>query len=194
MPTTSRVARHIHCRFESVIAMSSLSTIHMLRAVHILAGVFWAGSVFFIAWFLSPSVRSAGPAGGAVMQQLMQARRLPVWLMAGTLLTIVSGIGLYWIDSMGFHSAWLGSGSGRTFGLGGVLGISAATLGMGVNAPTARRLGSLASRIHGSGRAPAPEEVAELQRLQARLGWATNAAAVLLALATLAMAVARYVP
>ncbi|HUR95665.1 MAG TPA: hypothetical protein VMY76_13865 [Gemmatimonadales bacterium] len=174
--------------------MHSLSTIHLLRALHVLAGVFWVGSVFFIAWFLSPAIRSTGPAGGAVMQHLAQAGRLPVWLMAATVVTVLSGIGLYSIDSAGFHSAWLGSGPGRTFGIGGVLGIVAATLGMVVNAPTARRLGSLAARIHGSGTPPAAQDIGELQRLQSRLAWATRTAAVLLALATLAMAVARYVP
>jgi hypothetical protein len=70
----------------------------------------------------------------------------------------------------------------------------AAILGVVVNFPTARRLTALAARVQGSGRPPAPEETAEMRRLQARLGRATTVAAVLLVLATLAMAVARYVP
>jgi hypothetical protein len=147
-----------------------------------------------MAAFLMPSVRAAGPAGGAVMQQLVQARRLPRWLLTAAILTIVSGIGLYWVDSSGFRSAWLGSGPGRVFGLGGILGILTAILGMAVNFPTARRLTALAARLQGSGRPPAPDEAAEMQRLQARLGRAAMAAAGLLVMATLAMAVARYVP
>ena len=116
-------------------------------------GVFWVGAVLFIAAFLVPSVRAAGPAGGAIMRQLVEVRKLPLWLMGASVLTILSGIGLYWVDSAGFQSAWLGSGPGRTFGLGGVLALAAAVLGMAVNAPTARRTGS-GGREH-SGRASA---------------------------------------
>ncbi len=35
-----------------------------LRLLHILLGVFWAGTLFFIVTFLEPSVRAAGPEGG----------------------------------------------------------------------------------------------------------------------------------
>jgi uncharacterized membrane protein len=174
--------------------MHSLATVHLLRAVHVLVGVFWVGTILFMAAFLTPSVRGAGPAGGAVMQQLVQARRLPRWLMTAAIVTILSGVGLYWVDSSGFQSAWLGSGPGRVFGLGGALAIVAAILGMAVNLPAARRLTALAAGIQAAGRPPAPVEAAEMQRLQARLGRATMIAAALLVLATLAMAVARYVP
>jgi uncharacterized membrane protein len=174
--------------------MHSLATIHLLRVVHVLVGAVWVGTILFMAAFLIPSVRAAGPSGGAVMQQLVQRRRLPRWLLSAAILTIVSGIGLYWVDSAGFRSAWLGSGPGRVFGLGGTLAIVAAILGVVVNFPTARRLTALAAAVHGSGRSPTPEEAAEIQRLQARLAWATTVAAGLLVLATLAMAVARYVP
>lgn len=174
--------------------MHSLGTVHLLRVVHVMIGAFWVGSILFMAVFLVPSVRAAGPAGGAVMQQLMQARRLPVWLMTAGILTILSGIGLYWVDSAGFQSAWLASGPGRVFGLGGAFAILAAILGMAVNSPAARRLTALAARVQGSGRPPAPDEAAEMQRLQARLGRATMVVAGLLVLATLAMAVARYIP
>jgi uncharacterized membrane protein len=174
--------------------MYSLATVQLLRVVHVLIGVLWVGAIVFMAVFLMPGVRAAGPAGGAVMQQLMQARRLPRWLMTAAILTILSGIGLYWVDSAGFRSAWLGSGPGRVFGLGGAFAIVAAILGMVVNSPTAHRRTALAARVQGSGRPPAPDEAAEMQRLQARLGWATSVVAGLLVLATLAMAVARYVP
>lgn len=174
--------------------MQSLATVHLLRVVHVLVGAFWVGSILFMVAFLAPSVRAAGPAGGAVMHQLAEARRLPRWLLTAAILTIVSGIGLYWVDSAGFRSAWLRSGPGRVFGLGGALAILAAILAVVVNFPTQHRLTALAARVQGSGRPPAPEDAAEMQRLQARLGRTTMAVAGLLVLATLAMAVARYVP
>jgi uncharacterized membrane protein len=174
--------------------MHTSLTLLAFRIVHVAIGVFWAGAVVFVAVFLLPSVRAAGPAGGAVMQRMIQAR-LSLWLMASALLTIVSGFGLYWHDSAGFQSsAWLGSGPGRVFGLGGVFALAAVAVGMAVNAPAARRLGELSGGVQAAARPPAPDELAAMQTLQARLARGTVWTAVLLGLATLAMAVARYVP
>jgi hypothetical protein len=173
---------------------TGLATIHLLRVLHVGVGVFWVGTVLFLAAFLVPSLRAAGPAGGAVMRELVEGLKMPLWLMAASVVTILSGIGLYWIDSAGFQSAWLASGPGRAFGLGGALALVSAVLGMAVNAPTARRLGQLAAALRAEGRQPTPEEAARMARLQARLNRVTLVVAVLLSLATLAMAVARYVP
>jgi hypothetical protein len=59
--------------------------------------------------------------------------------------------------------------------------------------PAARRIGSITSRVQ-AGSSPSPEDLADLRRLQTRLARASNTAAVLLVLALMAMAVARYVP
>ena len=174
--------------------MTGTTTMYLLRTLHVVVGAFWVGAVVFIAAFLVPSVRAAGPAGGVVMQQLVQVRRLSTWLVGAGVLTLLSGIALYWRDSAGFQSAWLGSGPGRAFGLGGVLGLADVVVGMAVNSPTARELGAIAGRLQAAARPPVPEEIATIQRLQARLARATIVTAVLLLLASTAMAVARYVP
>jgi uncharacterized membrane protein len=174
--------------------MSTVTTVYLLRIVHVAIGAIWVGTVVFIAAFLVPSIRAAGPAGGAVMRQLMQARRLPLWIMAAALLTVLSGLALYWRDSAGFQSEWLASGPARVYGLGAVCAILAVGVGVAVNSPSARRLGELSARVQATGRPPAPDEVAAIQRLQTRLGRGSIGAAVLLVLATVAMAVARYVP
>jgi uncharacterized membrane protein len=163
----------------------------LLRLIHILAGVLWVGATVFIAVFLMPSLRAVGPAAGPVMEQVARVRRLPIWMMSATILTILSGLTLYGVDSAGFHSAWMHSGPGTVFGLGGVLAILAAVVGMAVNAPAGKRLGVLASEIKVRG-TPTPADVAEMQSLQARLARATNLTAGLLILATAAMAVARH--
>jgi hypothetical protein len=174
--------------------MSSLLPLYALRVLHIVVGVFWVGTVIFMAAFLSPSVRAAGPGGGAVIQQIVGVRRLPIWLMGGMAVTLLSGLGLYWRDSAGFHSAWLGSGAGKTFGLGAAVAIGASILGMAINMPTGRRLADILGRLQSAGRPPTPDEQATLAALQARLGRASVVAAILLVIATLLMAIARYVP
>jgi uncharacterized membrane protein len=166
----------------------------LLRLLHILGGVFWAGTAIFTAAFLIPSIRALGPGGGAVMQQIAQVRKLPLYFMGAGVVTVLSGIGLYSKASGGFSNAWMHSGPGTTFGVGAVLGLIAMGVGMFVASPAAKRAGALAATIGGAGRPPSPEQMAEMQRLQARMGKASALGAVLLVLATSAMAVARYVP
>lgn len=170
----------------------SLGLLLVLRLLHIVLGVFWVGAAVFIGFLLIPSIRATGAAGGAVMQRLT-SRQMHVWLMGASVLTVLSGIGLYWHDSAGFSSsAWLGSGPGRTFGLGAVLALVAIVIGMAVNARAARQLDDLAARVQAGGRPPSPDEAATMQRLQDRLAKGAVLAAILLLLATAAMAAARY--
>jgi uncharacterized membrane protein len=166
----------------------------LLRLVHIVVGVFWVGAVAFVAFFLVPSLEAAGPAGGAVMRQLTQQRRMPAWLSASGGLTILAGLLLYWHDSGGFSSAeWMRSGPGLTFGVGAVLAIAGIGVGTGVNVPAARELGVIMARAQVAGGAPAPDDLAAARRLQARLATGARVSAVLLLLAAAAMSVARYV-
>ncbi len=71
------------------------TTIILLRLIHILSGVFWVGSVLFVARFLLPTLRAVGPAGGPVMQQLTQVRKLPSFMMVVAILTP----GAKWVSS-----------------------------------------------------------------------------------------------
>ena len=167
---------------------------HFLRLVHILAGVFWVGTAVFTAAFLAPSIRAIGPAGGQVMQQLAQVRKLPRYLMTAMALTILSGFAMYWRASGGFTNTWAASGPGKTFGLGAVLALLAASIGFSIGMPAAKRLGEISGTVAKSGGPPSPEQTAEMQRLQKRMATGTSLGSILLVLATAAMAVARYVP
>jgi hypothetical protein len=166
----------------------------LLRLIHIVIGVAWAGSIIFIAMFLLPAIKATGPNGGAVMSYLTQVKRMPAYLMGGVILTILSGLALFWNDSAGFSTQWMASGPGKTFAFGGAMGIIVAILGGAVNAPTAARLGALGAEIKAAGGPPSAAQAAEIQRLQARLTNAMRAASVFLTLALIAMAVARYMP
>jgi len=174
--------------------MHGTTTVIILRLIHILAGVFWVGSVLFMAGFLIPALRAAGPAAGPIMEQIAQVRKLPLYMMAGAILTILSGLGLYWNDSNGFQSDWMRSGTGATFGIGAVLAIVAVMVGKAVNSPAGPRMGALAAAVRARGGPPTPAEAAEMERLQARLGSSSKLVALLVVLATATMAVARYVP
>ncbi|MEO8450798.1 MAG: hypothetical protein ABI647_13450 [Gemmatimonadota bacterium] len=170
----------------------STGALHFLRLIHIVVGVFWVGSVLFLTLYLIPTVQALGPAAGPFMDHLTRVRKLPFGLVLATLLTLASGILLVWLDSAHFQAAWFRSGPGMTFTTGGTLALVSGFLGFLVSSPTARRLGTLAAATRAAGQ-PTPEQVQEIQRLQARLGKVGILNAVLLLLATAAMATARYV-
>ena len=166
-----------------------------VRLIHIVVAVCWVGAVVFIADFLLPTMKAVGPAAGPVMGHLTQVKKLPAVLMSGAVVTVLSGVTLFWYDSVGFSSdQWMHSASGLAFSVGGTIGIIVAILAMVVNSPTARKLGALGAAVHASGGAPSAAQTAEMERLQHRLASAMKLAARLLILAAGAMAVARYLP
>ena len=174
--------------------MNATSLFLLARFVHVVCGVAWAGALVFIAWILLPAIRATGPAGGTLMQQLTRVQRLPVYLMALAILTVLSGLSLFWLDISAFGKPWMHTGPGRTFAAGGALAILTAIFGMVVNTPAAKKMGALIGSIQAAGTPPSPEQAAEIGRLQNRLYRATQVAAVLILLAVICMGVARYVP
>jgi hypothetical protein len=168
--------------------------IFVLRLVHIIGGVFWVGSVMFAAVLLAPTMRALGPGAGPVMNQLVKVRKMPMIMMVSSFAAIGTGIWLFLIDMSLSQGAFMRSGTGMTFGIGGALAILGLIIGMAVNAPTSKRMAAIGTAAAARGGPPSPEEQAELQRLQGRLSTASNIVTVLLVLATGAMAIARYVP
>ncbi len=163
------------------------------RAVHIVLGAFWAGTLIFAAWLLVPAVGDAGPDGGKVMGALMKRGMLNI-LPVVALFTILSGIWLYWHDSGGFqHKEWLGSRMGMSLGTGGILALVAFVIGVGVMRPsTLKAAGLMASLGAATDAASRDATMAQVGRLRARSAAAGRMVAVLLGLTTLLMAVARY--
>jgi uncharacterized membrane protein len=173
--------------------MDSLALLLLFRLLHIFTGVFWVGGVLLFARYIFPAARTLGPAAGPVMDHLTRVLKLPTALLGAGVVNILSGLLLFWRDSGGFQGPWMSTATGMTFGTGGLLAIIAIGIGMTVNTPTAKKLAALAAAIQAKGGPPAPEQAAELQRLQNRLGTALQTVSVLLVLATSAMALARYI-
>ena len=166
----------------------------ILRVVHILFGVFWVGAAMTNTLFLIPAIRAVGPAGGPVMQQIAQKQKMPTYILGAGYLTVLAGLGLYGYDSVNFTNGFARSGGGITFGLGGALAIVALLIGTFAVTPAAKRVAALGAQVAASGKPPSPEQAAEIQRLQAKLGKLSMVATSMIALTTIAMAVARYIP
>lgn len=164
-----------------------------LRLIHVLAGVFWAGAVFFVVSFLMPSMRDAGPAAGAVSRQLMDVRKYPIKVLILAFLTVLSGFALYYLNIKTSAGAFARSRAGMVYGLGGVAGILTLIVGMAMLAPAGNRLSAIGAAIHKSGGPPTPEQQAEMATLQAKMNLGSRIAASLLFVVVVTMAIARYV-
>lgn len=162
----------------------------LLRVVHILAGVFWAGATWLLAGWVTPAVELSGPAGQTFMQTLVRKRRLSDGLTAAAVLTILSGLYLFWVASSGLRPGWFRTGLGLSLTIGALAGIATFLIGMFVSRPSASRLGQLATRAHAGGGPPDPETLAEMKMLSEQLNQAGIWTAVLLAISVLGMAAA----
>lgn len=162
------------------------------RLLHVLLGVFWAGTLIFTAFFLVPAIAEAGPDGAKVMAGVQRRRFMDV-MPAVALLTILSGLWLYWKISGGFDHHWMHTPTGLAYGIGGVLAIMAFGIGIGVMRPAMKRVGGLAA---GAAQEPDPAKrermMGEVARLRRRSATAGSLVATLLTIATALMGVARY--
>ena len=161
----------------------------LLRLIHIVGGVFWVGGDLIYFAFIEPVARALGPESAKFMEFLMARRKLPVAFSWAARLTVISGALLYLRDSDLFRSAWMTSTVGIGFGIGGVFGFTAMLLGDMVLGPTSKKMGQVGASIQG---APTPEQVAELNKLGARMTKVGLIQTVLSFSALAVMATARY--
>jgi hypothetical protein len=162
----------------------------VLRLIHILAGIFWVGTMFLLAGFLIPTVRETGREGGRFIQHLMRQRRLQVFLGLAMLLTVLSGVIMYARLAATTYGAWAGTRPGIAYGVGALSAILAAAIGGAVGSSAGRRMLAVGKAVGATG--PTPEQQAEMARLQARMSLGARLGAGLLAIAAGAMAIARY--
>jgi uncharacterized membrane protein len=153
-----------------------------MRGLHIVLGVFWAGTMIFNAMFLVPAIRDAGPDGAKVVAGLMRRRFLDVLPVAAAL-TVLSGLWLYWFDSNGFQAPFMRSRMGMTLALGAVATLIAFVLGLVIVRPAMLKAAALSQD---------PTQLAAAQALRMRAAGYGRVVAALLAVSAAAMAIARY--
>lgn len=163
----------------------------VLRILHILGGVFWAGATFALVGFVSPAAAQAGPAGGQFMQRLVLGTRWRLMISAAAGLAVLTGVLLYWRASGGLRPEWLTTGTGIAFTIGGLAGVTAMFIGIRVGNSSAQ-MAELGKRIGSAGGPPSPEDAARLAALVARLESLGTVTAVLLVITLLGMSTARY--
>ena len=117
----------------------------LLRLIHILAGIFWVGTIFLVAGFL-----------------------LPVFLGIAMVLTVLSGFTMYGRLVAATNGAWASTPPAMAYGAGGLAAILGALVGALVSGRAARRMAAIGQSAAQKG-GPSAEEQAQMERLQGRM-------------------------
>ncbi|MBL8063648.1 MAG: hypothetical protein JNK32_11540 [Anaerolineales bacterium] len=160
----------------------------ILRFVHIIAGILWAGGALVLNFFIAPTMGATGDAGKQFAGHLMGKTRFTTFMMVTGLTTVVAGAILYGIDSSWFQSGWMKTGTGIGFGIGATAGIVAFIFGVMLG-NTNRGLAALGAQIQGK---PSAEQMSALQALVKRQAMAAQGNTICMLISIMFMASARF--
>lgn len=164
--------------------MTSIALILLARALHILGGVTWAGSMFLLTWVVFP-VGQAHAADGAGRWVAAIARKAGPVTGIAAMLTVLSGIYLMVVLHPGDKSV-----SGLVLQTGALAAILSFFPGLFIGRPAGQKLMQLTQQQSST---PSAAELAEREGLRKRAALGSGLTAILLLLAVLAMATFRYV-
>ena len=167
-------------------------TLLVLRFIHIVASVCWAGGGFIFFLFVEPTAKALAPTGMQFVDHMVTKRRFSIFMVVSSTLTVLTGAVLIWQYASGNWLSYVKTGPGLGFALGSMVGVAVYLVGMlGVN-PRAIRLSKIGQEIQAAGGPPTPAQGAELQKLDREMSTLGLVDFLLVALALGLMASARY--
>ncbi|HEX5941820.1 MAG TPA: hypothetical protein VFY66_06050 [Anaerolineales bacterium] len=161
--------------------------IWLLRIIHIVAGVFWVGGSLVMTFFIGPTIGAIGEPGQKFVGHLMNNLKFSNRMAAASGLTILAGAILYGLDARA-GSAWLRSSFAIGLGIGAIFALIGFVLGIMVGRTT-KAMAQLGAQMQGK---PSPSQLAEMQAIQKRQATFSMASTIAIVLATVFMAIARY--
>ena len=170
----------------------SIYTVLLIRFLHIVAGVCWAGGAIVYFFFVEPTAKALAPAGMQFVQHMVTKRRYSIFMAVSSTFTVLTGAVLLWPYATGNFAAWLKTGSGLAFTLGSALGIVVYFVGMLGVKPRAEKLANIGQEIQLAGAGPTPAQGAQLMKLDKEMAALGLADFILVALSLTLMASARY--
>jgi hypothetical protein len=159
----------------------------ILRLIHIFAGIFWAGTTFFMVGYIVPSVEATGPEGQKFMQQLSFRSGMTKALLATATLAALSGIIMY-ILLTDLDTAIMEGTYYVVLLIGAIAGLAGWIVGYGIQYRSISKMKAIAAEFGASGGPPSPEQMADMQALSQRVGQGGRVTAVLLMISIVAMA------
>lgn len=170
--------------------LNNLYVILVLRVLHIGGGIMWVGSAALYLLLLIPAARSAQSAGQKFLQTL--GPRFGAMMRIVTTVTVLSGVLLYTRFFGGGISFIWKTGAGAGFTVGAAAALGSYILGAAYFGKMQNKISKLEAEMESAQSAPNSAQVQEMNRLQSSLMKAYQFDFVLLVVAMLAMAAARY--
>lgn len=164
----------------------------VLRFIHIVSSVCWAGGAFVFFLFVEPTAKAMSPTGMQFVQHMVNKRRYSVFMGITSTLTVLSGALLLWQRASENWLAYMQTGPGLGFALGSAVGIAVYFVGMLGIKPRAERMAAIAAEIQVAGGPPSPAQGLELKMLDRQMSTLGIADFVLVALSLSLMATARF--
>jgi hypothetical protein len=164
--------------------------IFLLRLIHILAGVFWAGTTLVMASHISPSVKAAGAEGQKFMQQFAAKSSLSKWMAITGSLTFLAGIVLYFIITNRQYPR--GNPQGDYLLGGMIIGTLAYLHGATAQRGTILKMQKLGGEIAAGGKPPTAEQTSMMQTYSQKIERNGIILAYMLALTIIIMATFQY--
>ncbi|HSL43143.1 MAG TPA: hypothetical protein VK897_06905 [Anaerolineales bacterium] len=161
--------------------------IWLLRIIHIVAGVFWVGGSLVMTFFVGPTVGAIGEPGQKFMGYLVNNLKFSNRMAIASGLTILAGFILYGLDARA-GTAWLRSDFAVGLGIGAIFALVGFVFGILVGR-NIRAMARLGAQIQGK---PSDELLNQIQGLQKRQATYSMLSTVAIVLATVFMAIARY--
>jgi uncharacterized membrane protein len=161
--------------------------IWLLRIIHIVGGVFWVGGALVMAFFVGPTIGATGEAGQKFVGYLMNNLKFTNRISAAAGAAILAGLILYGLDARA-GTAWRQSSFATGLGIGAVCALIGLATGIMVGRTT-KAMAELGAQFQGK---PTNDQMRRMQEIQQqqRMYSMVNVAALLLA--TVFMAIARY--
>jgi hypothetical protein len=126
------------------------------------------------------------------MMLTLHKRKLHAFMAASAMLTVLTGIWLYWVFTAGLQTQVMFSAGGLAFGIGGLCGLLAMILGAAIMGRGTARMAALSERMATASEAERTSQMQEIAALRARLGVAGKLILLLMIAALLLMAVGHY--
>ena len=158
--------------------------IWLLRITHIVAGVVWVGGSLIMTFFVGPTVGAIGEPGQKFMEHLVNKLKFSNRMAIASGLTILAGFLLYFRGGAAFFDSRFGIG----LGIGAVFALIGFVSGMMIGR-SIKEMARLGAQIQGK---PSPNQLTQLQAIQKRQVTVSTISTWALILATVFMAIARY--
>ena len=163
----------------------------ILRILHIVAGISWAGGAVHYFLFIGPTAKATRPESQKFMGYLMEQKRWTSFMSTMSLVTILAGAGLYYRLGR-VNWGWVATGPGIAFTIGALAGILLFGVGHLMLGPRVNRLGQISQEVQSNGGSASTQQAAQLSQLQKEIEIIGKVDFAMILIALLTMSTARY--